>query len=247
MIDLVRNYSIRHDRKIKKICEPLHHLGFSIFTYYSIDEEGTFTTLSSYPEQLDYYHSEKLYLTEPYLGCPENFCSGYEIIPAARDEAHQSHCRQRYQVDQALLKLERRGKTLEGFFFSSKRLNAKHNFFQHIELLNQFSFYFKREAGGLLEQMREDRFNLKEAKGKAFYDRHPDLTLSSKNPHTNAFIKSVSPLSERERDCLDLFKKGHSAQATASILGISQRTVESYFQNIKNKLGCESKWDLLNC
>jgi DNA-binding CsgD family transcriptional regulator len=59
------------------------------------------------------------------------------------------------------------------------------------------------------------------------------------------FLKTTMAISPQEEKCLELYQQGHSAQSTAAILGLSLRTVESYFENIKYKLQCNSKRDLL--
>ena len=52
-------------------------------------------------------------------------------------------------------------------------------------------------------------------------------------------------LSSRELDCIFLYQDGKTAKETARELNISQRTVETYFENIKNKLSCYSKDQVL--
>ena len=71
------------------------------------------------------------------------------------------------------------------------------------------------------------------------------MPLLNKDLKTQQFLKKIFPLTVREHQCLDLFKQGRSVQATAAILDLSQRTVEHYFENIKEKLGCQSKMELL--
>lgn len=56
----------------------------------------------------------------------------------------------------------------------------------------------------------------------------------------------LSKLSLREQQCLKYFIKGKTAKETANLIGLSYRTVESYFVNIKKKLGCQYKRDLLS-
>jgi DNA-binding CsgD family transcriptional regulator len=112
-------------------------------------------------------------------------------------------------------------------------------------MIREFIFYFKKEAQLLINHMMDNDFNIKEEKKEAFFKVEPSLPLSNGNPKVLKFLKTVSPLSNRERQCVELLKQGKSAQATGAILGLSQRTVEHYFDNIKNKLGCHSKWDLL--
>jgi len=61
-----------------------------------------------------------------------------------------------------------------------------------------------------------------------------------------AEAKKAERLSCRERQCLRLLIEEKTAKETASILGLSRRTVEYYFENIKNKLSCWSKKEILS-
>lgn len=58
-------------------------------------------------------------------------------------------------------------------------------------------------------------------------------------------IYSNRLLSLREKQCLHYFLNGKTAKETAILLGLSHRTIEEYFNNIKKKLGCQYKRDLL--
>lgn len=57
-------------------------------------------------------------------------------------------------------------------------------------------------------------------------------------------LRKVKQLSAREKEVLRFMLDGHTAQDTAELLVISARTVEYYFENIKNKLDCSRKKDL---
>ncbi|HEV8676654.1 MAG TPA: response regulator transcription factor [Methylomirabilota bacterium] len=56
---------------------------------------------------------------------------------------------------------------------------------------------------------------------------------------------SVSQLSPREREVLDLVAQGHTNQQVAERLGLSVRTVETYRSRLVEKLGLRSRADLL--
>ena len=58
------------------------------------------------------------------------------------------------------------------------------------------------------------------------------------------YSQKASLLSKRERECLIFLLQGKTAKETAANLGLSPRTVESYFENIKKKLECWHKGDL---
>ena len=49
----------------------------------------------------------------------------------------------------------------------------------------------------------------------------------------------------RESDCIRHMIKGKTIRATASSLGLSSRTVEYYLNNMKRKLSCKTKSELV--
>lgn len=246
--DLVKRYIIRQDRAIKKICAPLkERLDIPNFTYYSIDSEGNYTFLSSYPEQIDFFYQNELFKTCPHLRDPRFFRSGYSLINAVDDPNYAKISKSKYNIDKMFLMQQRSGDSIEGFLFSRQKSgeNDAIGYLHQLDLLKKFGGYFKREAQPLLEKMKGDKYNLKKAKGAAF-SKEVDFCPLSVDPTEADFLKDISPLSPREQECLDLYVKGHSAQTTAAMLGLSQRTVEHYFDNIKNKLGLTSKRDLFS-
>ncbi|HHE47693.1 MAG TPA: response regulator transcription factor [Candidatus Acetothermia bacterium] len=58
------------------------------------------------------------------------------------------------------------------------------------------------------------------------------------------FFPCLPELSPREERVLDLLAQGLSNRAIAERLGISVKTVESYLENLKRKLGCASTAEL---
>lgn len=60
------------------------------------------------------------------------------------------------------------------------------------------------------------------------------------------YIEKVPLLSSRERQCLRCLLEGKTAKETALIYKLSPRTIESYFEKIKQKLKCTNKRDLFS-
>lgn len=54
-----------------------------------------------------------------------------------------------------------------------------------------------------------------------------------------------SNLSHRQSECLFFLLRGYSSKAIAKILNLSQRTIESYINDIKDCLGCDNKSQLI--
>lgn len=57
--------------------------------------------------------------------------------------------------------------------------------------------------------------------------------------------RSTFGLSQREAECLFYMVRGKTVKKIAEILGISDRTVETYTERLKNKFNCHSKSDLI--
>ncbi len=70
-----------------------------------------------------------------------------------------------------------------------------------------------------------------------------DPIVNSQTEINNSF-KQASLLSQREKDCMKYMLEGKTAKETALCLKLSFRTIEYYFENIKNKLTCYRKRDL---
>lgn len=245
----VKKYTIKHSRTIKTICAPFcEYLDISLFGYFRINSDGMFGALSNYPENLDYFSQENMHLNYPYLIHPSLLRSGYVFTSIGGNAQDSEKLFERFQMYHLLINIKHLGQDLEGFVFASKGRSTECTMalYPKLEMMNKFIKHFKREAKSLLGKMMRDGINLKAAKGKAFFQVDPKLPLSNTDPEALKFLKALAPLSAREHQCLELFKQGNSAQSTAAILGLSQRTVEHYFDNIKNKLGCKSKWELLD-
>lgn len=63
--------------------------------------------------------------------------------------------------------------------------------------------------------------------------------------HKCSYIAKQYFLSPRETQCLHLIIQGNLAKQISSKLGLSQRTIEYYTENIKIKLDCRTKIDLV--
>lgn len=60
------------------------------------------------------------------------------------------------------------------------------------------------------------------------------------NEYQNKFELTI-----RECECVYLLIKGKSAKEIAALLSLSKRTIESYIENIKNKMDCKNKAEIL--
>lgn len=72
----------------------------------------------------------------------------------------------------------------------------------------------------------------------------PNTHVHANAEETNRILKLANRLTRREKECLRLQIQGKTAKDAASLLFVSPRTVEYYFENIKDKLVCENKKEI---
>ncbi len=53
-------------------------------------------------------------------------------------------------------------------------------------------------------------------------------------------------ITKREIECINLIKQGHTSREIAQKFHRSQRTIEKHIENIKEKLDCKEKKDILS-
>ena len=259
--EIVQNYIARHSGKIREVTRPLRdHLGVSYFTYHRIDKDGKYTVLVDRPDWAEHYVEEKYYLDDPYLRDMSVYKSGFCFLEehgsAERTERILKDGREIFNLDLAVLYIERHHDSVEFFGFSGKKAECslEKTYLNHPMLLKSFGSYFKKELNTILHQMQEEAGPLIDLKGSDFLCPqlvHPSIT---ENAH-HVFLQKIGRaqdvfkaglLSQREKECLKLMIRGNTAKQIAHLLHLSPRTVESYFENMKNKLSCFSKQELFS-
>lgn len=257
--EIVQKYIIKHSNQIQKITRPLReHFGIEYFTYHQIDNEGKYVVLVDQPRWAEHYVDKQIYLDDPYLRHPQVYHSGITMIQDFGSEKYKQTvmkaCKNVLDVDVGTLFIHKTAEHVEFFGFAAKKTSALEKLtLNQTPLLKSFASYFKKELRSLLQTMETEANHLFHLKGKDFCCADPiyptldpliykaylkDLGLSS-------LIKKATLLSSRENQCIRLLLEGKSAKETGLALRLSPRTIEFYLENIKNKLSCTSKQEIL--
>lgn len=251
---MINKYTLRFNHKVNKFCAPiLMNFGVNHFWYHKVTNDGHYTCLGSNLPWMEYYFSEKLYLPNPYLRNPANFRSGTSFIRQVKDCSYQKSVDigvKDFSINQSLLFLEEVKDGIEGYGFAS---HLPTNLFESLSinempLLKFFVKKFREEFEPVLLKMSEDLVDIASLIGPTFYEEGSsvqpspiDRKLFLKQFHLSRILE----LSDREKEVLFLVSKGLFAVEIADHLQLSKRTVEHYIENIKNKLDCFSKAELI--
>lgn len=247
--DQIKFHSYKNHRQLKALCAPLLDcLSIPFFCHYRIEENGRFLSLTNLPEFVHFYFTEKKHLLNPYFSHPSFFRSGYTITPPAFDSETLKIFHDQFNLHYFFIILQKQEMNLDAFIFADNNPDPSRTseFISQVDLLNKFASYFKQKAKPIISEVLGVNYNMREERKDSFLTSDTSIPLFSQKSNMTQFLKAIAPLSPQENRCLELYKEGHSAQATGSILGLSSRTVEFYFESIKAKLDCTSKRELLH-
>ncbi|HEY5260212.1 MAG TPA: LuxR C-terminal-related transcriptional regulator [Rhabdochlamydiaceae bacterium] len=259
--EIVQKYIVKHSDRIKKTTKPLvDHFGIAYFTYHRIDNEGKYTVLVDRPEWAERYVSSKIYLVDPYLRHPSVFESGISLWENHGSEEYREtvmkEAKEILDLDTSVTLIQKHNGCVEFFGFAGKKEDCalESLYLNHRHLLKSFIGHFKREMRPVLTQMEDEAGSLIDLKGLDFFRQEPmcaDLPSETllayyKDLGMKWELAQIEKLTPRERQCLKLLTEDKSAKETAALLGLSPRTIESYFENIKNKLSCTYKHEVLH-
>lgn len=240
------------------ICKPLFdHFPVSAFVYMEHFNESDFFYLSSdfqwaqqflaapilqeihQPTFLNAYNQQK---TTSFLGTLQN--TDDPIVSKLNIMGYMSYLMVYKKVDDCV-KLSA--------FVSQDSLHSFDFLSKETEIIETFNFYIDDKINGLIDKntRRSTTAKLltpidlekKESRNKKNNPFLDDLKLSKIIlEHKGSRIS----LSSREWECLKLLADGLRAKEVAAHLGISHRTVESYYINIRKKTGTVSSSEMIN-
>ncbi len=257
--EIVQNYITKHSDQIRKTTQPLRQLfGIGYFTYHRIDSKGKYTVLVDRPDWAEHYVSEQIFQNDPFLRDYSMYESGICVMDKHGSREHQekllSSAKQVLNLDLGVMFIQKQATCAEFFgFCGSKRASSLEMLYvNHPGLLHSFCTHFKKQFTPLLTQMEDEASSLIDLKGRDFFCKEPICqkvapdTIQDyyKTIGKQAEVEHAGKLSARERECLRLLIEGKSAKETAMLLGLSRRTIEFYFENIKDKLACWSKQEV---
>jgi DNA-binding CsgD family transcriptional regulator len=120
---------------------------------------------------------------------------------------------------------------------------------QNLPIVKKFIYYFKNSNEEILEHYRQNKFDLGSASSNYFVRHKNQITERDKINYllqTVGVLELGSTISYREWQCIKLLEAGKSAQETGEVLGISRRTVETFWVSIKKKLKAQKKSEVLS-
>lgn len=257
--DHINLVSEKNRELMQKITAPLAvHFGITYFCYQKVTHDGQWLITSNNAQWLHHSAEQGFYRVDPSLVNPTFYQKGYSLPETHQDSILQEtlikDARSLFDLCHSLAIIEPTTDGCEYFFFSAPMSNVRiyNIYLQQLNNLKIFVSYFKENTLKLQQQMTDNPVDLKQLKGNLFYQNDNLLITDDLNAINLAFLNDLNrayhfpKLTEREHDCLNYLLKGLTAKESAKVLGISPRTVEEYLAQLRYKLQCKDKGEVIS-
>lgn len=246
--------------KFNRFVQPLKDcFGLDVMMLTKVAPDGSFYQLCSREEIVEYYWTTDFYLSNPFFHHPKFYRSGSLVIAdCTSDEFHatQNEMHKLYNAKCVMVNFIKEGQEVYwiGFGTRDKSLPLTTLFLNERPLLERYSRYLLDAWKPYFGQMEAYTFNIAKEIGEAKFRGGFSSVHSPTLEQRKQFLKTIGvldtedvnfALSTREEECLSLLLLGHSAPQIAKLLSLSSRTVEHYIINIKHKLHCKNKAELI--
>lgn len=251
--ELINKFTLEKSAKIAKIFQPLAEVsGLTGFFHYRLTSSGDFSICATNPEWTEEYFEQKYFMHNPFLRHPSLVKPGIQFPNLVRSEQYLEDLakrKKRIDSDHAIIMIEPQGNDLEAFcFFTNSDNHNIYNFYiNELPLLRSFGDYYKREMKDELTAMKHDPANLAIEKKNLFFEEKPMDLILDKTPLLKAMGTYIDvDLTNREFEVGRGLQQGKTYQEIADVLFLSRRTVEKHIEHMKDKLGCQTKSELIH-
>lgn len=245
-------------KKLKQLCSPLLHLGVSDFFYQSVDSNGYLSGLGTKIDLLNEYF-ETEYSKENPLFNKHSFSKPGCFLPITfKHNNYQNFLKYldcKFQISFSTLVLKKEDNRTHQYLFycPARRYSEVTNLLINEQsTIQKFIEYFNKESLKLRQEIYENpddvkRFGLKPANfALPLADFGVEKRIDFlKKIHFFSSEDTIPRFSKREHDCIKLTLQGQTMVEMAETLDLSPRTIENYLSNLKFKLNCFTKSELI--
>lgn len=221
---------------------------YSYCRIYKNDRNDNFA-LSTHPEILEDYFRHKFYNVVKYDKSVRSFESSaiLWVALAEDDRKLMDHVRQYHRLDNGIVLTKQNEEFIEYSYFAAapENINANNYYLNNLDELYNFCYLFKEKARKMILDAHDyplhiADYNLAMDIGPEYVYAENNNVISINDPmfnklyYTNDLDLSIT---KREFQCLNAIVSGKKVKMIANELGLAERSVRYYIENLKSKTG----------
>ncbi len=239
--------------RVDEVSQPLsRYFGITHFGFIRIFKDGRMLRMANNPKWTSTYF-EKAYYNDLDLysmrDVPEND-SRLLILTGEPQGEHCSLLCKEFNIWNALAIYEKFAEYSDFWFFSSSPNNTQViNFYlNQVPILKKFAAYFKDKFSQELKNVNPNKLITSTVRiEKSSLDEKQKVQTFFSDLNINSYkIDDNFSLSKKEFECLFYLVQGRTMKEIARFMNVSFRTVEFHLNNVKKKLHCNKKSQLID-
>jgi DNA-binding CsgD family transcriptional regulator len=253
------HFFLSTSQAVDDICAPLKkHFGITSFVYFRSHIDGSEVRLSNQPEWLEFYYQNELYKKSELERHPDEYQSGFSLWSELNNHEIVLAPLKNFNIANGITLSIKVENGIELYFFGTTLENrsAVSLYLSNMDLLERFIVYFKDKAAPLIAEAEKHKLILPKSWSKPVDEDETAAIFKKNSIDRFAFedetiirhfhLDKTTTLSKRELEAAQLLLAGKTAKEAGEILFVSQRTIEAHWNNLKDKLHCRTKAELIN-
>lgn len=251
---LSRTTASVHHGKMLRFAQPLRdHFNINHFWYYRITDNGLYSYAGTHQAWSEYCFDNSMLNHFTCLRHPDLVPKGITLMKSAANHDYGKVLEtawEKFRINFNINLVARTSDGVEAFGFATSfnDPHADERLINHLPLLQVFIKSFKSSQKSLLDVLENNQVDLSAQFGQQYYESPKSVSLPFER---NKFLKAMGferylSLTPREKSILKFISSGYPASYIAGELQLSKKTVENYLANIKCKLACATKTQLIN-
>lgn len=244
--------AIKQSQSINEISIPLKIFNITFFNHIRIFNDKSRLSLSNRGDWLEHFNKQQYiknayFSKNPILLTQEYYLWDVMINP----DNVMSVAKNDFNIAHGFTIVDKNKEYIDLFLFATTYDNHEINNFyiNQLDVLKHFISYYKDKSRIIIKNCQPDQPTNVVSKNNQIpceKDKINEFYLATAlkkhylNNDNSSFI-----LSSREYECLSILVKGYSLKEASVMMDINQRTIYSYLENIKNKLNCSTKSEVL--
>ncbi|HXH55377.1 MAG TPA: LuxR C-terminal-related transcriptional regulator [Gammaproteobacteria bacterium] len=261
-----------YQKKFTELCKPISdYLGGITSAFYgNVNKDGTGFVIYSLEKWAERVLEKEYYKTEIGMVHPNNMHNGFSFCDASDYQEYKDGLLYDGAVNfnwtHSFFHVEKNANNdgYVGFGFGAAKDNAQmaNRLLNEAQTIKKFIKQLNNQLALIItDDLKESRVDIATLKGGDLFHTQKGLVFNPQeenikklhllkqagfcsNKDTETLLTSPN-LSPQEINCLRIYLINHSVKQVAETLGLAETTVSSYMENVKNKLHCTSKKQLL--
>jgi len=251
------HFFLTSHQDVDDIARPLkEYLDVTSLVYQINYSDGSEIRLSNQPTWLKHFYDQDYARLSSFEKHPDYYQPGCILWSGLRQHQPILNAAREFNIDHGVTLIQKIPNGVEYFFIGTTpdKSHVPNLLINNHEFVTRFTAYFKEQASSLIQQAEHHRVFIpnkyhlaaSDELGIPTSDRIKQNALNKIINVKKMHVANKITLSAREMMCAKLVLQGKSARLIADDLSLSRRTVETHLSNLKIKLNCRTKSELIS-